>query len=483
MAQDTALPSETTTEQAAITWESLGFAPIAGPDDVLRGTVPQGLFILTTCASEAGQALGTLCKEISTSQPFAFSAEARKHYAYRLGEGICLPANLALPSGVVLWGTGSELVLPQPPPQTDLPVIEAAQLALMTGPQLDPVITGNPFAKFSLRGQADEIMRQAVEAKPLLGNLCLSGQATVWYAPPNAGKTLIMLKLLNDAVAEQRITPDNVYYLNCDDSSQGFADKIRLMDDLGCHTLAPGYQGFQPAMVPDLLRQMVEEAKARGSLIIIDTVKKTANLMDKNKIGTFTNACRTAVMAGATILGFAHTNKNPAASGNLQYGGTTDLRDDFDAAYIMGPLRTNDFKGKKVVQFDSIKARSGSSARQVSYVYADEDGVGYSERLASVRLLQDDELDGFRRIEEAKADAEIIDAITSCIRKDEQPKMVLAKAAAELAGVSQRAALRIIEKYTGTDPAKAKWQFQRVGHGKMIYTLLPAPTEEAQLAA
>lgn len=478
-----ALPSETAHVDVPKTWATLGFDPKTKIDGTLHGTIPAGVLIIAATTTDANQTLGGVCQPITTSRPFMFEVAGRAHYAYALAEGATLPDGITLPEGIVLLAAGASLALPDETPAiAEFPTIGAEQLALLTVPRLDPVIVNSPLSQFSLRGKAEEFERQVVKAKPLLGDLCLSGQATVWYAPPNAGKTLVVLKLINDAVAEGRIAPDNIYYINADDSSEGFATKIRLMDDLGAHTIAPGYQGFDARMLPELFQAMAERKKAKGTLVIIDTIKKAASLMDKTKASVFTQACRSAVMAGATIVGFAHTNKQTQANGKLQYGGTTDLRDDFDAAYVMGPIEVDGFEGDKVVSFECIKSR-GANVRSAAYVYADSEGVSYTERLASVRLVDDKELQGFRRVEEAKADADVVEAIEACIRSGDYAKMALAKAVANGTGISERAGIRMIEKYTGNDPASAKWCFQRKGRGAMIYALLPPPAEETPLAA
>lgn len=476
------LPEDMASADDMITWASLGFAPVTTPQGTLLGTVPAGVFIFTTTTPAMEKALGEICQPITTSSPFRFEVAGCSHYAYKLDVGVVLPGGIALSEGIVLLEAGATLPLPEEVPQHGLPIFGEEELAHLPRTSLDPVIVNNPLLQYSLRGQAETFERQAVQAKPLLGDLCLTGQATVWYAPPNAGKTLAMLKLLSDAVAEKRITPDNVYYINADDSSEGFATKIRLMDDMGCHTLAPGHKGFQAALLPQLLHAMADSKKARGALVIIDTIKKAASLMDKGKASTFTSACRAAVMAGATIVGFAHTNKQPSASGKLQYGGTSDLRDDFDAAYIMGPIEAEDFEGEKVVQFECIKSRGGNMRRAI-YAYADTEGLSYTERLASVRRVDEDELQGFRKIEEEKADAEVVAAIEACIRSGDFAKMALAKAASKRGGISERAAIRMIEKYTGTDPATARWCFERKERGAMIYALLSPPPEQPPLTA
>lgn len=475
----TALPVEA---DVSTSWTDLGFDPSINADGDLQGIVPSGVIVLAAKTPDANSALGSVAQSIITSMPFSFECAGCWHFVCALDRNATLPDTVFLPEGVAALAAGATLLLPEGPPQRTLPSIGHDELAKLASPRPDPVIIDSPLGQFSLRGKADEFERKAVKAKPLLGDLCFAGQATVWFAPPNAGKTLIVLKLLNDAVAEGRIAPDNIYYINADDSSEGFATKIRLMDDLGAHTLAPGHQGFEPRKLPELFHMMANREKAKGALVIIDTIKKVSSLMDKSKASEFTAACRMAVMAGATIVGFAHTNKQPQGNGKLQYGGTTDLRDDFDAAYVMGPIEMDGFAGDKVVVFESIKSRGGN-ARSVAYTYADSEGVSYPERLASVRKLDEEEMTGFRRIEEAKADADVIAAIEACIREGDFAKMALGRVSAKRAGISERAAIRMIEKYTGTDPAIAKWSFQRKDRGAMIYTLLPSTAEEVPVAA
>ena len=58
-----------------------------------------------------------------------------------------------------------------------------------------------------------------VEQQSLLDGLALMGQATVLYAAPNTGKTLLVLWLLIQAIKEGRVDPSLVFYINCDDSA------------------------------------------------------------------------------------------------------------------------------------------------------------------------------------------------------------------------------------------------------------------------
>lgn len=53
-------------------------------------------------------------------------------------------------------------------------------------------------------------------------------------------------------------------------------------------------------------------------------------------------------------------------------------------------------------------------------------------------------------------------------------KMELASLAAEKAGVSAKAAMRIVDRYTCDDPSRHHWNVRRGARGVLIYELLAA---------
>ena len=91
---------------------------------------------------------------------------------------------------------------------------------------------------------------------------------------------------------------------------------------------------LKSTQVLDLMVQAAAEDTARGTLIIIDTLKKFTDPMNKKNSSDFGQICRQYVMAGGTIVALGHTRKNPKADGTPQYQGTTDVLEDFDAVYI-----------------------------------------------------------------------------------------------------------------------------------------------------
>ncbi|MDD2898792.1 MAG: hypothetical protein PHI31_08780 [Desulfuromonadaceae bacterium] len=66
----------------------------------------------------------------------------------------------------------------------------------------------------------------------------------------------------------------------------------------------------------------------------------------------------------------------------------------------------------------------------------------------------------------------MITAITSCIKDGIITKMELATHAAERAKCSRKHALRIVEKYSGNDPAIHLWLYVVRGRGAKVFQLL-----------
>jgi hypothetical protein len=460
------------------------------PGDVLMDassqsyTVPDHLMGIAALKANASQ-LSLLIGEWSPQHMFTASVEGKDIYFFRTDPSDERLTGSGLPQGIQLYQSGDVVLLPKEHHEQLLLKLDSiafvpldeVKRGLGLRPPLQPEVVNNPLLPFSLRGSAAEFEQRAVSARFLLGTTCLSGQMTIWFAPPNAGKTLILLKMLEDAIDQGLINPANVFYVNADDSSEGFAEKMRLMDDRGVHTLAPGHKGLTSAGLVQQIASMAHSGKAQGVLIILDTVKKFASLMDKARAAAFADVCRRFVMQGGTIVGLAHTNKNPGADGTLRYAGTSDLVDDSDAAYIITPRTISGAAGDRVAEFRAIKRR-GKNAERIAYAFAGDGDISYAERLASVRVVDPDTLDAFQQQEADRADADLITVAEACITDGITAKMELAKAVAKRASISERKAVQLIERYTGENPAQHKWTYTVKARGAKVFALLPAPATD-----
>lgn len=329
-----------------------------------------------------------------------------------------------------------------------------------------------PLSRFSLRGMADELEARAAETKPLLGKFVMQGQSTMIYAAPNTGKTLVVLKLCLDAIDAGHIDPGKLYFVNADDSSQGLADKLRLMDDAGANMLAPGFKGFRSDQLAAIMTEMIDEGLASGTCIVLDTMKKFTDLMDKKRSSEFAQVCRQYVMASGTIVALGHTAKNPNADGSPRYQGTTDILEDFDAVYVGQPITSKRRPDVRGASFSKKKCRA-DSPETVAYAYTAKSGVSYPEKLASVLPIDPDDLDDYATESDEVSDPPVMNAIVRRLQAGSTDgKMALAKAVAKECGVSHRAAIEVLERYTGDKPFTHLWNFQKGPRGVRVYRLI-----------
>jgi hypothetical protein len=217
------------------------------------------------------------------------------------------------------------------------------------------------------------------------------------------------------------------------------------------------------------VKSLIENDQAQGVVIILDTLKKFVDLMNKGESSKFTAIMRGFVLKGGTVIALAHTNKNKGDNRRSIYAGTSDFVDDSDCAYIMDATPSE--SGETFVEFRNIKRR-GNVVESAAYSYNSGSQISYIERLLTVLPQDVNQIASLRKAEEIRNDAEVISAVSVCIQEGIVSKMKLAEEVAKRAEISKRSALKMIEKYAGEDPVEHKWNYSKKAHGKHIYTLL-----------
>lgn len=345
---------------------------------------------------------------------------------------------------------------------------------VQSGEEADVQITPELIlTAYSLTGRLKQLKREAREQVRLLDGLALIGQATVFFAAPNTGKTLLVLWLLIEAIKERRIDPALVFYLNCDDSLSGLIQKVELAEKYGFHMVAEGYQGFEARKFVALLHELIASDQARGVVIVLDTLKKFTDLMDKRTSAGFMTVIRKFVLKGGTVVLLAHTNKNPGPDGKPVFAGTTDVLDDVDCGYIMWATDDPD-TGKRVVQFENRKTR-GDVRQQAAFAYLTAESLSYLERLASVRAVDEPEVVTLQVAASNRADDELVAVTKTCIREGIVMRMALLAAIALRSKCGRRRAQEVLDKYTGDDPLQHHWTYDVQARGAKVYRLLGPP--------
>ncbi len=334
--------------------------------------------------------------------------------------------------------------------------------------------THDELSKFSLTGLSSEYEKKMLADVFVLGKLALLGQWTVIYAQFNTGKTLLTLYLLMEAINAKSIDAKNVFYINADDNHVGLTEKLKIAEEYGFHMIAPGHRGYKAKDLLPTLRSLATKGKARNVIIILDTLKKFADLMDKSMLREFGEVIRMFISQGGTIIALAHVNKKRDADGKAIYAGTSDIIDDADCVYVLDTL--DEAGGIKTVEFENKKNR-GRVASRAAYSYIIEDGISYLELLSSITTVDDIAASDLRAVSAEKSvnDAAPIEIIKDCIGEGVNSKMKMASEASERSGVSKRAVLQTIERFTGDDPSQHHWNFKVVARGAKQFYILEQP--------
>jgi hypothetical protein len=244
--------------------------------------------------------------------------------------------------------------------------------------------------------------------------------------------------------------------------------KLELAESWGFHMIVPGYKDFSVKQLPHIITELREKDLAGESVIILDTVKKFTTPMDKVKVSAFNEVIRPYIAQGGTVIGLAHTNKNRDLAGKSVYGGTSDLVDDADCAYIVDVTATDDQAKMRTVEFVRIKGRGGV-VNKAAYRYSFADHLSYTGLLATVEEVDPETLQAVKNADQVKSDQPIIEAIKSCILGGITLKMDIIRDVAASTGVSQSQVKKALELYTGNN---SHWNFTKGARGAMNYSLL-----------
>lgn len=195
--------------------------------------------------------------------------------------------------------------------------------------KVSPIKAGTDISSLfqSLTLNKEDVSTMA-EAEFLIPNMIVRGHLLSYMSPGNGGKTTIFVYLC-EKLAEQGL---NVLYINVDGSP---ADLKRHYEHASVH----GYKVIAPdaktgKSTEDVLAIFeaiaMGEARCDDVVIVIDTLKKFLDVINKQHSKKFYKMLRAITVKGATICLLGHTNKYAGEDGKIIYEGTGDTRNDVD---------------------------------------------------------------------------------------------------------------------------------------------------------
>jgi len=354
--------------------------------------------------------------------------------------------------------------------------------------QIDTSTAGTPatsildrIASMAINHKVDRMRQELKEAKFAAGRIAQTGQISVWYAAPNTGKTLLALKLAAEAIATEAIG-QHVYHINLDDTYEGLITKADLGNTYGFKEFGPDVFSDPREHFAELVNVLVDQGKANEVVLIVDTMKKFTDIMDKKDSSAFMSLCRKFVNAQGTIILLAHTNKNKGQDDQAIPAGTSDSTDDADCAYTIQLIDQQRVQGgtRRTVEFTNVKAR-GPSVKSAIYNYMAPDDGDYEAMFNSVQLVDGNDADQVRikaaiAIEE-KRDRKVIQVIQDILAHGEMNQSEVALKAAELGDpdITRRNVIACLKRWSCAVESGGRWSSSIGPNNASLYSLHPLP--------
>ena len=174
----------------------------------------------------------------------------------------------------------------------------------------------------------------------LIPTMIVQGHVAVFAAPANGGKSTLFIYLCEQLAANGL----DVIYVNADSSPGDLVDHYHHAKRHGYKVISPDVKLGQNAQsVLAILDKIVNSsASCDGLVLILDTLKKFVDMLDKKQLKTLLSTLRAITLKGATICLLGHTNKYLGKDGNLIFEGMGDLRNDVDELIYLDSSKNPD---------------------------------------------------------------------------------------------------------------------------------------------
>ncbi len=171
---------------------------------------------------------------------------------------------------------------------------------------------------------------------PIWHQIIFSGQAHVWVAKPNGGKTAVAIQ----AAADLARSGHEVFYFQLDSGGPDLKGLYEHAFDHGYSLISTLREGTSDKDIADALESAITDGEHSNSVFILDTLKKFVDVNSKQKAPEFYALLRRFTQRGGTVLSLAHANKYNDNDDKIIPDGVMDLVNDADNVAILEGIHT-----------------------------------------------------------------------------------------------------------------------------------------------
>ena len=257
----------------------------------------------------------------------------------------------------------------------------------------------------AVNDRIEELEMRLAKEKDVIPGMITTGTVTLVYAPSGAGKTVWILGNLFQSIRNNLLKGSDVIYFNEDDGAKGVLQKAKMGHKHGMTmvTLAnsqdPSLRTTTDAL--HLLNAIREEGEADGKIVICDTLKKFAPVLNKGDMRQVLHVFREFAAAGGTVILLGHCNKHRSMDGRLIYEGVGDLKADVDNMFGLDPVNDKFAFHQELLVINEkdrsqISFEGGFKYKQTSAT------VGYEESVDSVQFMTVDDITDLKEKQRAQ---------------------------------------------------------------------------------
>jgi archaellum biogenesis ATPase FlaH len=257
----------------------------------------------------------------------------------------------------------------------------------------------------AVNDRIEELEMRLSKEREVIPGMITTGTVTLVYAPSGAGKTVWILGNLFQSIRNNLIKGSDVIYFNEDDGAKGVLQKAKMGQKHGM-TMITLANSPNPALRTTtdalrLLNAIREEGEADGKIVICDTLKKFAPVLNKGDMREVLHVFREFAAAGGTVILLGHCNKHRSMDGRLIYEGVGDLKADVDNMFGLDPVNDKFAFYQELLVINEkdrsqISFEGGFKYKQTSAT------VGYEESVDSVQFMTADDINDLKEKQKAQ---------------------------------------------------------------------------------
>ena len=247
----------------------------------------------------------------------------------------------------------------------------------------------------AVNDRIEEMEERLAKERDVVPGMITTGTVTLVYAPSGAGKTVWILGNLFQSIRNNLIKGSDVIYFNEDDGAKGVLQKAKMGRKHGMTMITLSNSPDPMLRTTDdalrLLSQIREEGHADGKIVICDTLKKFAPVLNKGDMRDVLHVFREFAAAGGTVILLGHCNKHRSMDGRLIYEGVGALKSDVDNMFGLDPVNDKFAAYQELLVINEkdrsqISFEGGFKYKQTSAV------VHYEESVDSVQFMSPDDI-------------------------------------------------------------------------------------------